>query len=1455
MFLHPFDHLIFIFKKEILIHATFYSKLPKGRLKPLLIFMGLMFGIGLFPLNAQTLVWQDNFDSATINPNNWTYDFGDGCDRTAGCGWGNSELEYYTSRPENARIANGNLVIEARQESFGNSAFTSGRIKTEGRIHFMYGTLEARIKMPNVANGLWPALWTLGTVGEVWPQVGEIDILEMGAKAALQANLANQYITGATHWENGGAQGDTVASYTNPTDLSADYHIYKMVWTNSSITMYIDSTVYFSFDISNPTADNRTAFHNPHYLLLNLAVGGNYPNIFSTAGITAPLPADMLVDYVKLYQNPGDSLYIGTQHASTGNFGIYTETTPVTDSISFEKDATLSYWNNLTNITSPAPVPYEGKNVIAVEATANNWFGLGISNRYINLSNYDTGSLKFQFKTTYQGQFKFGVTSAFGQSWVNFAAGVNLYGLVRDGNWHQVSIPLSAFNAPDSGRNIDLMSIHDAFMFSGDAPSSVADFYIDNIFFSGGATPMNIAITSPAKDSIIISPASVIINTATSSNVKTVKFYNGSILLDSTTSAPFTFTWSNPAIGVDTLTAIATDSIGNSLTSAPVIIFVSNAGNKSPVVSITSPLNNASFLTTSSITINANANDSDGSIYKVDFYNGATLLGTSTSSPYTFTWSGMSAGNYSLTAIATDNGGLKDTSVVVTIIVSNPIKPTVSITSPADNSTFTPPATITITADAEDSITTINRVDFYSGSTLLGTSTTSPYSYTWNNVPNGIYTLTAKATANDSNQTVSSAVNISVAPAACTGVAVGGDYSYGVYTASGTVNFTFYPLAPITGCNSSIIYISQNGGAYAGYTMTASGSNFIYSLPIANGTAISFYFTYDTPPSGQRNSSANPHGYLVGTVCAPGAPAVSITSPANATSFTSPASITINATASDVTGTITSVSFYSGTTLLGSSTTSPYSYTWTNVTAGSYSLTAVATNNSGLSTTSLPVNVIVNNPNTDGYCGTAFNGQFEYKAVTVGGNVTFTFHPLAPIAGCTYALIYIRQGLTGGYPGYSMTASGSDFIYTIPIATGTPVSFYFTYETPPSGENNSSANPQTYTVGDNCTGSVGTPPIISITSPANNASFTEPATVIISASASDSGGTVSKVDFYNGANLIGTVTSSPFTFTWTNVPAGNYILTAKATDNDSLSTISTPVNIVVDINNSTGFCGTDPSGDFSYKQVTSGGNVNFEFHPLAPIAGCSYALIYIRQGTTGAYPGYNMTQVGPDFTFSQAIPDSTLLSVYYTYNVPSGGERNSSATPYSYTVGEVCLNALPVTLINYTASLQQDGNVAITWTTTSEQNNDYFLVEKSLDARSFTTIAKVESTGNSSVNTNYLALDKLPVNGPNYYRLTQVDKDGKKTIFGVRMVNIINANSGISVYPNPLIGSQLTVKIGTNSLQKMNVQFLNMTGNLLFSGTYFSQGNLIKVNLPFKPAAGIYLLNVEGYPPLKVLVN
>jgi predicted phage tail protein len=179
-----------------------------------------------------------------------------------------------------------------------------------------------------------------------------------------------------------------------------------------------------------------------------------------------------------------------------------------------------------------------------------------------------------------------------------------------------------------------------------------------------------------------------------------------------------------------------------------------------PTVSLTTPTNGTSFTATANVTVTANASASNGSINRVEFYQGSSLIGTSTASPYTISWNNVAAGSYTLKARAINNSGVSTDSSPVSITVNAP--PAVSIATPANGASFTAPINIIITANATDSDGSVSHVDFYNGTTLIGTSTSSPYNYAWNNVSAGTYSITAKATDNLGAQTSSTVINITV---------------------------------------------------------------------------------------------------------------------------------------------------------------------------------------------------------------------------------------------------------------------------------------------------------------------------------------------------------------------------------------------------------------------------------------------------------------------------------------------------------------------------------------------------------------------------------------------------------------------------------------------------------------------------------------------------------------------
>ncbi|MDB5091649.1 MAG: glycoside hydrolase [Mucilaginibacter sp.] len=223
------------------------------------------------------LVWSDEFNGTSVDGSKWNIDNGNPNV--------NNEKEYYQS--SNVTETGGNLVITAKNQSVGGQPYTSGKLETSGKFSATYGRIEARIKLP-AFQGSWPAFWMLGTnIGSVgWPTCGEIDIME-------QVNTSNT-IYGTMHWNGGSGH---VSYGLNTTTTPTDYHVYAVEWDTNEIRWYVDNTLYVTGNIQN-NINNTGAFHNPFYMILNLAVAGDFPGQTVNTGA---LPASMYVDYVHVY--------------------------------------------------------------------------------------------------------------------------------------------------------------------------------------------------------------------------------------------------------------------------------------------------------------------------------------------------------------------------------------------------------------------------------------------------------------------------------------------------------------------------------------------------------------------------------------------------------------------------------------------------------------------------------------------------------------------------------------------------------------------------------------------------------------------------------------------------------------------------------------------------------------------------------------------------------------------------------------------------------------------------------------------------------------------------------------------------------------------------------------------------------------------------------------------------
>lgn len=232
-----------------------------------------------------TLIFEEQFLGDTLDTEHWNYELGDGCPNL--CGWGNNERQVYTK--ENVSVKDGHLIITATKDS---TLYRSGKITTSDKVEFQYGTVEVRAKLAT-GEGLWPAIWLLGsdidTVG--WPACGEIDMMEYVGK-----NPNEIFTTLHTSDSYGNSKNSkiTINEY-----IEEGFHVYKTNWTEDAISFYIDDELVYAFSPEVKT-EKTWPFNRPFYIILNMAIGGNFggPEVDDSI-----FPQEFIVDYVKVYKN------------------------------------------------------------------------------------------------------------------------------------------------------------------------------------------------------------------------------------------------------------------------------------------------------------------------------------------------------------------------------------------------------------------------------------------------------------------------------------------------------------------------------------------------------------------------------------------------------------------------------------------------------------------------------------------------------------------------------------------------------------------------------------------------------------------------------------------------------------------------------------------------------------------------------------------------------------------------------------------------------------------------------------------------------------------------------------------------------------------------------------------------------------------------------------------------
>jgi hypothetical protein len=583
-----------------------------------------------------------------------------------------------------------------------------------------------------------------------------------------------------------------------------------------------------------------------------------------------------------------------------------------------------------------------------------------------------------------------------------------------DGNWFATDFkyPYSAIYTPPS---LPLTQVITARAFDSDGLEILPTQATDAMRFINMVTPIgtppSVQITSPLPNSDIPVPTggspdiSIAVSAGSSgAAISKVELYIDGVLFSTSTSFPFTFNWRPTIVNEYQLVALAYDDKGNVVASnggIPVTVRIVGDGGgggtpigSPPVVAVTAPATGTQVAINHTATLAAAATDSDGIITSVQFLVNGVDLATTSTYPYSANWTPASLGTYTITARATDNSGNVTTSSAVTVSVvdPSPSAPTVQVTSPTSGATLTAGIPVTIQAAAADDVA-VASVQFFVNGVSVGTDTLQPYTQTWTPNSGGSYTLVARATDNVGNQTTSAPVTVTV----------GGG-------AAPTVSITS-PAADVTISAGNTVNLAANAADSDG---TVSSVRFLANgIPVASATTAPYFGTWKPTAAGSYSlvaEATDDAGNIttssprIITVTSNSGPSVAITSPRAGAGVPVGSSTSVTASASDPDGTITSVTFYANNVSIGTDNTPPYGASWTPTAEGTYSLTAVAVDNSGNVVTS-PAILVLAGTSGSGSVDTVASGIYvgglesgNFTAINVG-NTSATFIGYVPAAG------------------------------------------------------------------------------------------------------------------------------------------------------------------------------------------------------------------------------------------------------------------------------------------------------------------------------------------------------------------------------------------------------------------------------------------------------------------------